>query len=64
MMQSVLAGDLGAAATMAESRLLLSDAAFLRLKGGVDVDRARAYYLGAGATRYVREAEALLAKSA
>jgi hypothetical protein len=61
MMKSILASDLRSAAAVAESHLLLADAAFLRLKGGEDVERALAFYRAAGATRYVREAEKLLA---
>ena len=61
MIQSILAGDLRSAATVAENHLLLADAAFLRLRGGVDVERALEYYRRAGAARYAREAEELLA---
>jgi hypothetical protein len=64
MLTAVLDGKLGAAASVAEERLLLSQAAFLRLKGAVDVDRALDFYRRAGATRYARAAEALIAKSA
>lgn len=61
MMLSIRVGDLRAAAAVADSHLLLADAAFLRLKGGVDVERALAFYRKAGAPRYIREAERLVA---
>jgi class 3 adenylate cyclase len=64
MLTAVLDGKLGAAAAVAEERLLWSQAAFLRLKGAVDVDGALDFYRRAGATRYAREAEELIAKSA
>ena len=60
-MKSILAGDLRSAAAVAESHLLLADAAFLRLKGGVDVERALAFYREAGASRHERDAERLVA---
>jgi class 3 adenylate cyclase/tetratricopeptide (TPR) repeat protein len=64
MVTQVLSGNLAGAADIADDQLLPADAAFLRLKGGTDVQRALDFYRRAGAMRYVREAEALIAKSA
>jgi class 3 adenylate cyclase/tetratricopeptide (TPR) repeat protein len=61
MMRAIFTGDLAGAADLAEEHLLLADAAFLRLKGGVDLERALEFYRRAGADRYVREAEELAA---
>ena len=64
MIKQILGGNLAGAADTADDQLLFAEAAFLRLKGGVDIQRALDFYRRAGAPGYVREAEALLSKSA
>ena len=64
MVRPILEGDLLVAAERAEGRLLLPDAAWLRLQAAragdtSQLDEALAFYRQAGATRYVREAEEL-----
>jgi hypothetical protein len=61
LVRAIFERDLVTAASRAEERGLLPDAAFLRLKGRVEVERALAFYRQVGATRYVAEAEKLLA---
>ena len=66
MVRPILEGDLPTAAARAQERHLLPDAAWLRLQAAragdtTHLDQALTFYRQAGATRYVREAEELLA---
>ncbi|CAN5331425.1 hypothetical protein BH18ACT12_BH18ACT12_04110 [soil metagenome] len=64
--EAVLAGDFHAAAELVAEIGAHAFAAFYRLQSGTedDVRAALEFYRGVGATRYVREGEALLAASA
>jgi hypothetical protein len=62
----VAARDFHAAAEIMAGAGFKADAAFFRLQSGTeeDVRRALGFYRGVGATRYIREAEELLAVEA
>jgi hypothetical protein len=61
----ILDGDLGRAADLAEAEGDIAFAAHLRLRAGdpENVAAALAFFRSVGATRYIREAEELLASA-
>jgi class 3 adenylate cyclase/tetratricopeptide (TPR) repeat protein len=64
--EAIVAGDLGRAAEILGEMGNAVDEAYVRLRTGreADVRRALEFYRAVGATRYIQESEALLAKTA
>jgi tetratricopeptide (TPR) repeat protein len=62
--RAFLAGDFARAAELFDSMGAVRSASLARVHGGVELDRALAFFRSVGARRYVERVEALLARSA